>query len=147
MFLAIFISAQLWYQAHLVLAQALSQWPGPLLWFCKPESSPYIFLSFQVPHHLRMGPTAMYVCFSNCILSSFLKTGAICFALYLPLELECISFWRTCNDDPETISGCFPGHPSLSLTACKPKWSRSCQTDEPSQFILNSLLSVCCHIN
>ena len=89
----------------------------------------------------------MYVCFSNCILSSFLKTGAICFALYLPLELECISFWRTCNDDPETISGCFPGHPSLSLTACKPKWSRSCQTDEPSQFILNSLLSVCCHIN
>ena len=65
MFLAIFISAQLQYQAHLVLAQALSQWPGPLLWFCKPESSPYIFLSFQVPHHLRMGPTEMYLCFSN----------------------------------------------------------------------------------
>ena len=90
----------------------------------------------------------IYVCFSNCIPSSFLKVGAVCFALwYLCLELEYISFWQTSSDDPETISGPFPGRPSLSLTPCKSKWSRSCQTDEFSQFILNSLLSVCCHIN
>lgn len=30
----------------------------------------------------------MCVCFSNCILSSFLKAGAVCFASYLPLEIE-----------------------------------------------------------
>lgn len=30
----------------------------------------------------------MCVWFSNCILSSFLKAGAVCFASYLPLELE-----------------------------------------------------------